>query len=177
MSFRELMSKHNLLGGRYSVPPTSPPSPPLLQRGQVLLQKELLSLFLFGMDVSISRKRVPIFSKDVSIFSKKICITSTKKKVVKFFTSNVVLPKNNRIHTNTGFMLLEKKNPETNEQEASVSQNDLGEAMGRFAGQRRMAERLKDPIVVKTKDEFECIQIKIPHPKKESQCPSSGGGH
>ena len=28
MSFRELMSKHNLLGGRYSVPPTSPPSPP-----------------------------------------------------------------------------------------------------------------------------------------------------
>ena len=61
------------------------------------------------MDVSISRKRVPIFSKDVSIFSKKICITSTKKKVVKFFTSNVVLPKNNRIHTNTGFMLLERK--------------------------------------------------------------------
>ena len=28
MSFRQLMSKHNLLGGRYSVPPTCPPSPP-----------------------------------------------------------------------------------------------------------------------------------------------------
>ena len=63
-----------------------------------------------------------------------------------------MLPKNNRIHTNTGFMLLEERNPETNEQDASVNQNDLGEAMGRFSRQRRMAERLKDPIVDKTQN-------------------------
>ena len=141
MSFRELMSKHNLLGGRYSVPPTSPPSPPLLQRGQVLLQKELLSLFLFGMDVSISRKRVPIFSKDVSIFSKKICITSTKKKVVKFFTSNVVLPKNNRIHTNTGFMLLEKKTLKQMNKKLLSAKMTLEK---RWAGLQGKEEWLKD---------------------------------
>ena len=28
MAYQELMSKHDLLGGRYSVPSTSPPSPP-----------------------------------------------------------------------------------------------------------------------------------------------------
>ena len=49
-------------------------------------------------------------------------------------------------------MLLEERNPETNDQDASVNQNDLGEAMGRFSRQRRMAERLKDPIVVKTQN-------------------------
>ena len=49
-------------------------------------------------------------------------------------------------------MLLEERNPETNEQDASVNQNGLGEAMGRFSRQRRMAERLKDPIVVKTQN-------------------------
>ena len=49
-------------------------------------------------------------------------------------------------------MLLEERNPETNEQDASVNQNGLGEAMGRFSRQRRMAERLKDPIVDKTQN-------------------------
>ena len=169
------MSKHNLLGGRYSVPPTSPPSPPLLQRGQVLLQKELLPLPLQGRlhlqeeSPHLQPGRLHLQQEDLhhlhqkesgQIFHFKCCSSKEQQNSHK-----------HRLHAPR------KKAPETNEQEASVSQNDLGEAMGRFAGQRRMAERLKDPIVVKTKDEFECIQIKIPHPKKESQCPSNGGGH
>ena len=130
MSFRELMNKHNLLGGRYSVPPTCPPSPPPTASARTTSSSESTS-------PSSARRSVS---------------PPLKRKRSNVMASNVVLPKNNRIHTNTGFMLLEERNPETNEKEVSPSQNDLGEALVRFSRQRRMAERLKDPIVVKTQN-------------------------
>ena len=120
MAFCELMSKYNLLGGRYSVPPTCPPSPP--PNGSTTTSPARTS-----PSPSPKRKRTNIVAS--------------------------VLPKNNRIHTNTGFMLIEERDPETNENvDSPSSQNDLGDLMAKITKQRRMVERLKDPIVVKTQN-------------------------
>ena len=122
MAFQELMSKHNLLGGRYSVPPTCPPSPP------------------------------PTASTTTSPSPARTSPSpSAKRRRTNFVAS--VLPKNNRIHTNTGFMLIEERDPETNENvDSPSSQDDFGDLMAKITKQRRMVERLKDPIVVKTQN-------------------------
>ena len=120
------MTKHNLLGGRYSIPPTCPPSPPPTPTART------------------SPARTSSARTSAS--------PSPKRKRTNFIASSEVLPKNNRIQTNTGFMLIEDRDPETKENIDSLSQNYLGEALGRFGKQRRMAKRLKDRIVVKTQN-------------------------
>ena len=65
----------------------------------------------------------------------------------------ILFPNNNRIYTNTGFMLIEERDPETNENvDSPSSQNDFGDLMAKITKQRRIVERLKDPIVVKTQN-------------------------
>lgn len=62
-------------------------------------------------------------------------------------TSNVV-HSNNRIQTNTGFMVIEGRNPELDE---NIESNDLDQFVQVSTKQRRTVDRLKDPIVDKTK--------------------------
>ena len=181
MSFRELMNKHNLLGGRYSVPPTCPPSPPPTASARTTSSSESTSPSS-GRTSPSSGRTSPTSGRASPSSARRSVSPPLKRKRSNVMASNVVLPKNNRIHTNTGFMLLEERNPETNEKEVSPSQNDLGEALVRFSRQRRMAERLKDPIVVKTqnrkqKTNLNAFKSKFLTLKKKSQCPSNGGGH
>ena len=61
-------------------------------------------------------------------------------------TSNVV-HSNNRIQTNTGFMVMEERNTEL---DTNSESNDLGQFMQVLTKQRRTVDRLKDPIVDKT---------------------------
>ena len=136
MAFQELMSKHNLLGGRYSIPPTCPPSP----------------LPTAGERTSPTRTSPARTSPARTSPARTSASPSPKRKRTNIMASSVVLSKNNRIQTNTGFMLVEERDQETNENVDSLSQNPLVEALGRFEKQRRMAARLKDPIVVKTQN-------------------------
>ena len=141
MAFQELMSKHNLLGGRYSIPPTCPPSP-LPTAGERTSPTR----------TSPARTSPARTSPARTSPARTSASPSPKRKRTNIMASSVVLSKNNRIQTNTGFMLVEERDQETNENVDSLSQNPLVEALGRFEKQRRMAARLKDPIVVKTQN-------------------------
>ena len=55
---------------------------------------------------------------------------------------------NNRIQTTSGFMVMESRNAELDE---NVEQDDLSQFMKKMSKtQRKVADRLKDPIVDKT---------------------------
>ena len=146
MAFQELMTKHNLLGGRYSVPPTCPPSPPPTATARKSPESTSPAR------TSPERTSPERTSPERTSPARTSASPSPKRKRTNFIASSEVLPKNNRIQTNTGFMLIEERDPETDENIDSLSQNDLGEALGRIGKQRRMASRLKDPIVVKTQN-------------------------
>ena len=122
MAFQELMRKNNLMGGRYSVPSSCPPSP------------------------TSSPSPAPTSSTSLDPTPRTTKSPSPKRKRPNVVTSNVV-HSNNRIQTNTGFMVMEARNTEL---DTNFETNDLGQLMQVLTKQRKTVDRLKDPIVDKT---------------------------
>ena len=81
--------------------------------------------------------------------------SQSKRKRSNVVSSNVVLPQNGRINTTSGFMVLEDEQTGPMENVDERLHQDMSELLERHTKQRRMAERLQDPIVVRKENRKE----------------------